>query len=60
MRLLEEADHLDKNAPDAPAIARGIEARIEQIGASIGNQQLRDDYGRAIGKSLKEVLGGLT
>ena len=59
MRLLEEADHLDKNAPDAPAIARGIMARFKQIMASIRNQETRDNYGRATGKSLEEVLGGL-
>jgi hypothetical protein len=54
MRLLEEAEHLDKNAPDAPAIARGIMARFEQIVASIRNQQLQDNYGQG----HWETLGG--
>lgn len=59
IRLLEEAEHLNKNAPDAAAIARGIMARFEQIVGGIRNQGKRENYGRAIGKSLKEVLGGL-
>ena len=57
--LLEGTEYLDKNDPDASAIARGIMARFDQIVPSMQNQQLRDNYGRAIGEHLVEVLGGL-
>jgi len=50
---------IEKNDPDAPTIARGILATFEQIVASMRNQGTRDNYGRAIEKSLEEVLGGL-
>jgi len=57
--LQEEAERLDKKAPNASEMARGIMARFEQIVASMRNQGTRDNYGRAIEKSLEEVLGGL-
>ena len=56
MGLLEEADHLDKNAPDADKIARSIMDMFEKSLKNIRNKEIRDIYRKDVRQDLAKIL----
>ena len=57
--LLEEAERLDKKAPNAPEMARGIMDRFESCLGKIRNRQDRENYESAFRQNLERNLGAV-
>lgn len=59
MGLLEEADHLDKNAPNADEIAHRIMEKFDSSVKNIRSTEIREIYGKDVRQELVKTLSPL-